>query len=83
MENEYEYISSYRISLRKGEDFGNERGSSRSHCMDKSLREILWTCRKIGYGKKGQFLVLHQLQPQLTEWILAYLLHGAESFLRS
>jgi hypothetical protein len=43
--NEEEDVSSYWMTLRKREDTGNERGSTRSHPVENSLWKRLRICR--------------------------------------
>ena len=40
------------VALRKREDTGIKRGSTRSHTLENSLWKRLWTCRETGYGMK-------------------------------
>jgi hypothetical protein len=42
-------VSSYWMTLRKGEDTVIERGSTRSHFVENSFWNRLWTCRKTDY----------------------------------
>jgi len=47
------------MNLRKCEDTGIERGSTRSHTVENSLWQRLWTCRKADYGSGSQTFLVH------------------------
>ena len=48
------------MTLSKREDTKSERGSTRSHCVENSLWQRLWTCRKTYYRIDGR--------PKLFPW---------------
>jgi hypothetical protein len=55
-EDEEEDVSNYSVALRKWEDTGNWKGTTRSHCVEKWLWRWLWTCRKTDCWTDGYVL---------------------------
>jgi len=51
-EDEEEEVSSYWMTLKKGEVNENWKRSTRSHCLQKTLWKRLGTCRKKDYARE-------------------------------
>jgi hypothetical protein len=47
--DEEEDVGSYWMTLRKKRMLTSDEGSSRSHCVERSLWKRLWTCRESEY----------------------------------